>query len=112
MVSPIAPFSYSNGSEPNLQVGAILVAAMVQDYPSSSPIIFEIESKKGLSPDQIEEGKATCITIAEENVGMPIIFMLTSSIQDWLQENNIPGHDGSMYAGTRISSLSIFFPFL
>lgn len=103
MVSPNYSSFYSNRSKSDilsLQVGAILIAAMVQDYPSSSPIIFEIESKKGLSPDQIEEGKATCTTIAEENVGMPIIFMLTSSIQDWLQENNIPGHDGSMYAGT------------
>lgn len=75
---------------------------MSADYPSV-PVKFEIENKKGLSPDQIEEIKETCTKTVEENVGMPIVFMLASSIQEWLQENNIPGHDGSMYAGESFS---------
>lgn len=78
---------------------AVLVAAMVQDYPTTSSVLFEIEGKKGLSPDQIEEAKVLCAKTAEENIGMSIVFMLTSSLQEWLQENNIPGHDGSMYSG-------------
>jgi hypothetical protein len=82
-----------------LIVRALLIAALKEDYPSSSTALVTVEGLKGLSGDQLEELKSLCVKTAEENLGMPNIFMVSSAIQEWLQENNIPGTDGSMYAG-------------
>ncbi len=66
--------------------------------------MLDIQNEKGLSNDQIDELKSICIKTADENIGMPSVFMVTSGMQEWLQENNIPGQDGSMYSGNYLPS--------
>jgi aminoglycoside phosphotransferase len=82
-----------------LIVKCLLIAGMKEDYPSDSSILVEAENRKGLSGDQVDELKVHCAKVATENIGMPNVFMVSSAAQEWLLENNIPGTDGSMYAG-------------
>lgn len=76
-----------------------LVAAMTNAYPTSEPIFVHIERRKGLSIEQGDELKELANNVASENLGMPSIFIVANAMQEWLQENNSPGQDGSMYSG-------------
>lgn len=76
-----------------------LIGGMRAEYPSNAPLLVGIENRKGLTEEQMEETKTMCNSLADENIGMPSMFTLTSALQEWLQDNNVPGQDGSMYSG-------------
>ena len=78
---------------------------MTSNYPTSDPITVFIERKKGLSEEQIDELKAMSEKVAAENIGMPSVFMIATTLLEWLQENNVAGQDGSMYSGNFYSFL-------
>jgi len=61
--------------------------------------ILSIEIIKGLGEAQADELKVLADRIATENIGMPCIYSVAEAIKEWLNDNNIPGQDGSMYSG-------------
>lgn len=38
------------------------------------------------------------MTTARDNMGSPSIFSISEVVKEWLQDHNLPGQDGSMYA--------------
>jgi len=103
LISDITPRSFKihlvGSSEPDQNHVAIAVIfEMPIEYPTSIAPNIDIEIEKGISKKQIEEIKSIANRIANENIGMPSIFTICEGIKEWLQDNNIPGQDGSMYA--------------
>lgn len=72
---------------------------MRTEYPTSAAILVGIQNKKGINEEQLEELKNICSNTSEENIGTPSMFLIASAVQEWLQDNNVPGQDGSMYSG-------------
>lgn len=58
------------------------------DYPKSVPII-DVKNDKGLSSEQISTLKKILEEEAEKCVGEETVFMLTSYIQEYLEDHNI-----------------------
>ena len=103
LISEVSPRSFKihlvGSSEPDQNHVAIsLIFEMPVEYPTSIGPKIDIEIEKGISKKQIEEIKTLANSIANENIGMPSIFTICEGIKEWLQDNNIPGQDGSMYA--------------
>ncbi len=93
---------------PYFSVTAAVVCEMPADYPTSVPPILTIEVIKGLSLDRGDELLLVAQKIANENIGLPSIFTVAEGVKEWLQDNNIPGQDGSMYSGISLSTHSLF----
>lgn len=72
---------------------------MPPNYPTEVPLLVNIQPKKGLGPDQVQELLSIAERTAAENLGMPSAYTVAMAVQEWLTENNLPGNDGSMYAG-------------
>lgn len=72
---------------------------MVENYPAQSAALLSLSPMKGLSSSQIDELKTMSANIAQENIGSPAMYLIVDSLKEWLQANNIPGQDGSMYSG-------------
>lgn len=70
---------------------------MPDDYPNCIPQL-SIEMIKGLTTSQLEEVQEVAMKSAQDNLGMPCIYMVTEAIREWLADNNVAGQDGSMYA--------------
>lgn len=83
----------------SLLVHVDLICAMPPNYPTEVPLLVDIYPKKGLGPDQVQELLSIAERSAAENLGMPSAYSVAMSVQEWLTENNLPGNDGSMYAG-------------
>lgn len=71
---------------------------MTPSYPSSSPALTLVHAVKGISSDQLSELQSTAERLAQDNIGMPSIYVIAVALQEWLTENNVPGNDGSMYS--------------
>lgn len=94
MCSPI-PFTYFTY---NLHIVAVTLECTIpRDYPNCVPEL-KIIIDKGLSKKQGDDLTVLVNATAEENVGMPSIFVIAEAVKDWLADNNTPGQDGSMYA--------------
>ena len=78
-------------------VSVELVTQIPAACPSELPDL-SIARSKGLNPQQLEEVLNLARKTAEENLGMPSIFVVCEAIREWCQDNNLPGQDGSMYA--------------
>ena len=78
-------------------VSLFLDTVMPEEYPNVVPQL-NIETIKGLTSNQRDDILEIAKTSAQENLGMPSIYMVTESIRGWLLDNNVPGQDGSMYA--------------
>jgi len=72
--------------EPNY-VGVILDIKFTPDYPNEVPII-KLTPQLNLTNEQLEEIKELVTTQANENIGTSMIFILTSVIKEWLDNNN------------------------
>lgn len=83
-----------------------LICGMPPNYPTEVPLLVDIVPKKGLGPDQVQELMVIAERTAAENLGMPSAYSIAMAVQEWLTENNLPGNDGSMYAGE--CSVSIY----
>lgn len=80
-------------------VAVFLLCAMTADYPSDRPLLTACQVEKGLGETHLSELIEICRTAAENNVGMPSIYLVVEAAKEWLQINNLPGLDGSMYSG-------------
>ena len=103
LLSDVSPRSIKirlvGSSEPDQNhVALSMTFEMPESYPTTAIPNIDIEIEKGISKKQIEEIKNIANQIANENIGMPAIFTICESVKEWLQDNNIPGQDGSMYA--------------
>ena len=82
--------------------GEVHVAvALLVEYPPAYPSVIPsivIEPEKGLGKKQIDELQSLAEGHAQNNIGMPSIFVIAEAIKEWLADNNKPGQDGSMYA--------------
>lgn len=74
-----------------------LVTSMPSDYPNIPPNLT-IEVVKGLNSKQASDLLELANNCAQENVGMPSVFVICEAVREWLLDNNLPGQDGSMYA--------------
>jgi len=91
----LTPFSGDNTQENH--VGVTLVCEIPEAYPEVVPILC-IEVDKGLGKKHKEELTELVNTRAQDNMGMPMVYVLAELVREWLIDNNIPGQDGSMYA--------------
>lgn len=78
-------------------VSLLLVTIMPEEYPNVVPTL-SIETIKGLTISQRDEILDVANKSAQDNLGMPSIYMVTEAVREWLLDNNVPGQDGSMYA--------------
>ena len=82
--------------------GEVHVAvALLVEYPAAYPSVIPsivVEPEKGLGKKQIDELQLLAEGQAQNNIGMPSIFVVAEAIKEWLADNNKPGQDGSMYA--------------
>lgn len=72
---------------------------MTNEYPETGGLLVYLDNIKGVSQDQLLELQNQAQAVAVENIGIPSIFTVTSFLQEWLQDNNLPGQDESMYSG-------------
>lgn len=78
-------------------VGIKLVVTYPALYPEEVPGI-EVESIKGLNPEQIRDLVSTLKDLAEEEVGMSMVFTLAEAAKEWMQERNEKSKgDGSAF---------------
>lgn len=71
------------------------------EFPAEYPTVLAnvtIEIEKGLTGKHQDELLALVDKCGKENIGSPAIFSIAEAVKEWLQDNNIPGQDGSMYA--------------
>jgi hypothetical protein len=71
---------------------------MSTGYPADRALLTAFENNKGLSGSHLDELSIVGKAAADKNLGMPSIFMVAEAAKDWLQVNNLPGLDGSMYS--------------
>eukprot|EP01039_Chlorochromonas_danica_P002422 gene2422-2655_t len=81
-----------------IHIAVFLVCAMTEDYPSNRPLLTACHVEKGLGETHLAELIEICRNAAESNVGMPSIYLVVEAAKEWLQINNLPGLDGSMYS--------------
>lgn len=77
--------------------GVTLRCSLPETYPEARPEV-SVECIKGLTEDQIAIIQQLVHEAAEENVGMPMIYMLETAAKGWLVDNNKEAGDGSAYA--------------
>jgi aminoglycoside phosphotransferase len=80
-------------------VSVALYCGMVPGYPAEKPLLTGFQNEQGLGGTHLEELVEVGKRAAVENLGMPSIFMVAEAAKEWLQMNNLPGLDGSMYSG-------------
>lgn len=90
-------YSFLSFTKLFIVVAVSLLCTFPEEYPECVPSL-DVEIKKGLGRKQVEELKIAIDNLALENVGMQSIFTIVEYIKEWLQDNNMPGQDGSMYA--------------
>eukprot|EP00939_MAST-03C_sp_MAST-3C-sp1_P004407 g4407.t1 len=74
-----------------------LIVSYPKMYPEVVPKLI-VESAKGLNSDQIKDIRGILSDLAEENVGMPMVFTLAEAAKEWMQDRNeVSKGDGSAF---------------
>jgi len=88
---------FPNDDDEENHVGVLMSFTLQPDYPDVAPKI-ELESLMGLTENQCLELLDNIVALANESLGMPMIFTLAESLKEWLDANNSDHTDESMHA--------------
>lgn len=69
-------------------VGAMVTLTFKKDYPNEGPEM-SLKPLKGVTSKQSKELMEKLETQAQESLGMPMLFALTQTVKDWLDEQNM-----------------------
>lgn len=72
-------------AEGSIAKAIVLHAELPPEYPDVVPLL-RLEQKQGLNSSHVDSIQQLINQEAEENVGMEMIFTLSSAVKDWLEE--------------------------
>merc|ERR1719286_6888 len=75
------------GGDSDEGMWTLLKLSFPDTYPDVAPEI-DIEDSDGIDDDILEEYKSSLLTVAEENLGMAMVFTIVSAGIEWLGEKN------------------------